>query len=543
MERFKNTLPSSRNVLVVIITAIITRISFWIYLSPVWKTYGAVVSTKYSFIEYCADFIGYHPPRSPFYEWIAGRIYLIFRPVLGSKGLSLFPLLLGIISIPFVYLFVKNVFDEKIAFFSLVFYAFFPKLVFITARALPETASLSLIVFSLYFLSKNLKGVKRLNCFLAGLFATFAYLMFWPALLFVLLAGIFILVKEKGDLLNRLSSFLIYGISGAVASFLHLMSGAFVKFMTSAGAIVGTESEFFVNPSSLSTIGKAARYIWYTHFDWWWHTRGADTAHQISSRMSILKDYLPFFRTSFSIWISATVILTTILLFSLKWVYENKQKSKWIYFALLGAGLYWIGEWYKLLFNRGLGTRHMILTLAFLSPLFGIGFSKFSKYFKKKISFYKIFKRFLPKLTYLAFLVLILTAFGQAIIQHERVKARYQDPFQVHGQELSEGKIGVPNTGSFKQLLVNQGILDVRILCKNKEKVKRRTDHRYLKFSEFPNLNIQKISEEFDYILITDRSLLNNKTANELLHSLENVSFVDIEKFRAGGSTTHLAVL
>lgn len=99
--------------------------------------------------------------------------------------------------------------------------------------------------------------------------------------------------------------------------------------------------------------------------------------------------------------------------------------------------------------------------------------------------------------------ILIVAALGQAVVQSERAKARYSEPFQTPGEEFSEVEIGVQQVGTLRISLSFRETWMLILAAKEEPP----TRARHQRYSLFPNLSFENIrAENFDYILITDRT-------------------------------------
>ncbi len=140
----------------------------------------------------------------PLFHIISGFLYA----VIGSFGLKLLPAIAGVLSLLFVFLIAKELFDEKTGFLATLFVAFLPNHIYLSTIAYVDTTLGLFVTASIYFALKN-------RVILAGLFSGLAMLTKYHALfgVFVVLFIIYLNNKERiKNLLHYTAVSIIVGI-------------------------------------------------------------------------------------------------------------------------------------------------------------------------------------------------------------------------------------------------------------------------------------------------------------------------------------------
>lgn len=119
------------------------------------------------------DWVSQFPSPFFFFQKI---FFLIAGENLLSIKLSVIPYIL-IVSV-FLFLITKKLVNEKIAFISLFFYAFFAPSLYLETLGLHFISSTAVFMIFFYFALRNLKSHKKIDVFLAGIFCAFCYLFY-----------------------------------------------------------------------------------------------------------------------------------------------------------------------------------------------------------------------------------------------------------------------------------------------------------------------------------------------------------------------------
>jgi hypothetical protein len=97
------------------------------------------------------------------------RIFIALYGGMDRVGIRLTPVIVGIIAIPVIYFFIRNMFNAKTAMFATVVFAFLRWDVYYSRYTSPIIMSLCAEALALYFFFKAIETKKKLNWFMAGL--------------------------------------------------------------------------------------------------------------------------------------------------------------------------------------------------------------------------------------------------------------------------------------------------------------------------------------------------------------------------------------
>lgn len=529
-ERIKSIeekIPFPRPVIMVFLTAFIIRIAFWLILPPTWKMHAAVYSLDKSFLEYCGDFIGYKAGRPPFIDFVMGRTYLITKSFLGTKGLTLFPTALSIISLPFGYEFVRKVFDEKVAFYSLIFLAFYPKLVYIAARGLPEASSLALVIISLYFLKRGSED-GNIYFLVSGMLASLAYLFYLPTILFIGVTSLFLIFRNRRKIIDGLKQSFYFFILPALAFCLHWLKGPFKEVLFENASAGGIRESIFIKPEAYSILEKAGRYVLYSFFDFWWHYRGFDHEGPILKRYDLLESAIPLFNVAAVVWFAGGIVLTIAVIYSFKELRDKELDADWFLFVASTFVLYWVWWWYKAIFRHGLQTRHIFPQIAFMAVLFGVGVVKIKEYSPK-------LKKIYPLLCYLSLFVLVLTALGHGFMYNRLFSTAYNEPMEF--LEEKEGKIAVLSGHDYRRVKSVSPNSDITFILRNASQ-ERESMMELINYLEIDEPNVERLRENnFQYVLISDFFVGRSDFSKDLTESLESDGMIIYNRSYKGASS------
>jgi len=359
-------------VLIIIALAILLRVIAWLVLPPVWKLHAVFSPLEMPVVEYISNFESYKPSRMPFFDVLSAAVYLPVRDLLGYRGLTLFTLLISCCSVPAFYSAARRLLEKRVALYGLILFALYPKQLFLVGRGLPESVSVACIVFSLYWLSKGLDHGTLQSYGVAGVFALLAYLMFVPAVLVGIGVTAFLYVRSviNEDRYVPSPESIVYATPSAIVGVLYLLFGP-VRTLVETGGI--NKVSLFVTPESYGVVEKTLRYLGYTFFDFWWHTRGFDQEAGIQPTIRSLIDFFgPIAPLYILGWVAVTGVLT-VAVFAGVWKLLWNQRLVGI--LIVGILVIYVG-----LFNyRNIGwagafqTRHVFPLFPFLCSAFGAG--------------------------------------------------------------------------------------------------------------------------------------------------------------------------
>ncbi len=139
---------------------------------------------------------GYIILEFPIINIITAFIYL-FTGINEIVG-RIIAVIFSISAIPFIYLFGKNILNERIAFFATLIYTFLPASIYFGRTFMPEAPLMFFSISSIYFVYKWLDKKRKRDFLYATIFTAFCYLakatsLFYMSFLFFCL----FLIKEK----------------------------------------------------------------------------------------------------------------------------------------------------------------------------------------------------------------------------------------------------------------------------------------------------------------------------------------------------------
>jgi fatty acid desaturase len=373
LERFYRSGRETPNlVLMVVVLAVLLRVVAWLVLPPIWKLHAVFNPLEMPFIEYVSNFESYKPSRMAFFDVLSAAVYIPVRDLLGYRGLTLFTLLISCCAVPAFYSAARRLLGERVALYGLILFALYPKQLFLVGRGLPESVSVACIMLSLYWLSKGLDHGTLYSYGVAGIFALLAYLMFVPAVLVGIGVTTFLYVRsvvDEGRYIPSRES-VVYATPSAIVGVLYLLFGP-VQTLLETGGI--NKVSLFVTPESYGVMEKTLRYLGYTFFDFWWHTRGFDQEAGIQPTIRSLIDFFGPIAPLYVLgWAAVTGVLT-VAVFAGVWKLLWNQRLVGI--MIVGMLVIYVG-----LFNyRNIGwagafqTRHVFPLFPFLCLAFGVG--------------------------------------------------------------------------------------------------------------------------------------------------------------------------
>ena len=480
-------------VFAIIFTAAALRVGFWLIHIPPSKVYFIFNPQVVETTSYLLSFESSHPIRMPYYDVIANWFYIAFEGLLGIRAIGLFALLVSIVSLPFFYIGVRNIFNRPIALLALCFLSFYPKLFILTAEAMPEVASASFAAMSLYPISKTIENQELSMSVIAGATATLAFLMFDPALPFLGLTVLFLYAERAGSLLDwealdRVQ--VAYTLPGAVTVILYVIFGPVATALQvgsggNDGLGTGTR-ELFMHPETLTLPTKVIRFLAYTHFDFWWHSRGFDTEVLIMNLLNNIAQFMqPFFTLFLTGWAAITLLLTIFVIAGV--VSTCKRRTVAEMFVLV-----WFVGYCVLFLGTNLGwqgafqTRHVLPILPAIAVLFGIGTDRVTNFFYNRLTIQHIRARVPVRLqskllisigiVCLLFSILLLTATAQVVLVSDNHAERNIQPVEQLNTIVGDGEqvAVVGNNNSVYQtnlrevVLYSGGRLRPTVLATNK---------------------------------------------------------------------------
>lgn len=309
--------------LLLVILGSIIRIIYWSIYPPIYKLHAVFTPLDGSPIAYASDFQSYIAVRMPFYDILSSVFYLPFAELFGVKALSVFAVVITIVSLPVFYLVVKSLFDSQIATYSLILYALYPKFAVLAGQGFPEAASVAFVIFSLYAFVRGLPERDSLWLGCAGVFALLAYLMFIPAVAVGLLLTVWLYIDDieiepkRWQKLVPSRSFVAYATPPGIIGVLYLIYGPFRQATgTVSGSWSNMASSIFVNDYGFTE--RIIRYVGYIYFDFWWHFRGYDKEDGILRIISSLQDFFGELFIIYAVgWLGITVICSIAICYGL----------------------------------------------------------------------------------------------------------------------------------------------------------------------------------------------------------------------------------
>jgi len=186
----------TKKVIIIFILAFLVRI-LSVYISPI-KLWDETVYANlgwdlksnpldYSFARKWSDYVpgdwpkaGYRAPLLPY------TLAVLYSLTSSQTLIDLFIPFIGAISVIFVYILAKNLFDEKIAFYSSIFLAFLPSHVIYSGKILTDVFSTFFLIISILFFWLGFeKGKNKYKllfgfCFALSLLARYTILWVFP---------------------------------------------------------------------------------------------------------------------------------------------------------------------------------------------------------------------------------------------------------------------------------------------------------------------------------------------------------------------------
>lgn len=357
---------------------ILARLLYWWLYPPIYKLHAVFTPLDSSALAYMSNFQGYMAVRMPFFDVFAAAFYVLFEDLLGVKALSAFTVFVCVASLPVFYLVVANLFDERIATFSLLFYSLYPKFIVLSAQGFPEAASVAFLVFSLYAFTNGLPERSSMWLGIAGIFALLAYLMFIPAVAVGVLIAAWIYIdqvaSEKGGW-NRFVpdlGFVAYASSPGIVGILYLVYGPLAK---STGVVSGSWSNMASSLFShnYGLVERIVRYVGYVYFDFWWHFRGYDKEDGILRVFTSLQEFLgPIFPIYVMGWFAITLSCSVLVVYGLSSLFRkrNRRSTFVVSWFLMFVLLYTIRNWG---WTGVFQTRHVFTVFPAIAIAFGVG--------------------------------------------------------------------------------------------------------------------------------------------------------------------------
>lgn len=411
----QNKLPS-----LIIFFGVSLRVIFWKALYPIWKHFATFVVFELPLLQYVGNFEGYKPSRSPFYDVFSAILYIPTDPILGIRAVTVFSLLVSVLSVPAMFIVARRLFDYRVAVFSTIFYAFYPKLLVLTGQGFPEAAGTGILVLSLFALidrSGSIRGTVS-----AGIGVTLAYLTYIPAVLFGIYTGLFLIGQQVfSDGLNlngireRFRSIIAYTIFPFAVGTLYILFGPVQKVFETAsggGGVGGSYAGIFVNPSTYSPAEKTIRYIGYHFFDFWWHMRGFDGESGVLRIIQQTGNFLGHWSAVFFLgWGVITVILSIVIVVGFIRMVNCRTRAS-VYIAGILVLYIAVDTYRNLGWAGGLQVRHILPIILPVSLCFGMGASYLSEYFISVRNIeYQFPNRYLPNFISIQSLFQIITIF------------------------------------------------------------------------------------------------------------------------------------
>jgi hypothetical protein len=386
LEKYRRTDGFGRFVIGVVFLGVLLRIVFWGIHLPTPKVYFIFNPGAVDTLPYLLSFESSHPLRMPWYDVAAYWTYRVTSWLFGIRAVSFFNLMVSSAALPMFYLGVRELFDRRSALYALILFAFYPKILVMTAGALPEVASASFAAMSLYPLAKVVGGSGRRVSALGGVLATLSFLMFDPAVAFLGLSMVYLYAARADSWFDKSAidgQLLAFVTPGAVFGGLYLFVGPFasaIRVGTGGDAGFGTGTrELFINPESLSLAEKAVRFVAYSYFDFWWHIRGFDTEGMILTFVGNIEGFLgASYPVLLAGWAALTLALTAGIV--LGFTQLSRSHSLVSRFVLL-----WIASYVVLYLLTNLGwlgafqTRHVFPVFPAISIAFGVGAAQASE--------------------------------------------------------------------------------------------------------------------------------------------------------------------
>jgi 4-amino-4-deoxy-L-arabinose transferase-like glycosyltransferase len=373
----------SRLAAAIIFAGAALRIVFWQVHLPIWKHFAAFTLLEMPVFQYLGNFQSYSAVRMPFYDLFAAVSYLTTRSVFGFRSLTFFSIAMSILSLPFFYLAVKELFDERIAHYALTLYAFYPKFLVLSGQGFPEASAVAFISISLYALARaRTEGEPwRVGWSLGGgVLATLAYLMFVPAVLYGVIVTVFLYLTHDydegsgvGRLLPSIPS-VTFAAVPSIVGILYVMYGPILSMATTVtGGWTNMSTSLFRPETSYPLTEKVLRYVAYIYMDIWSFGRGYDKGHHVVEKLhsfsTFTGDAFPFLIAGY---LGITLLLTGIVCYGVLRLFDRRD-------GLSMLVLIWIGSFFALHTIKNFGwtgvfqTRHVFPYFPAAAIAFGVG--------------------------------------------------------------------------------------------------------------------------------------------------------------------------
>lgn len=374
-RRLTRPVRDSPGVSSILLLGIAVRVGFWKTYLPIWKNHAAFNVLNGELVAYIGDFVGYVPGRLPFYDVVAAGFYVVSNGILGIRSLSFSTLVLSCLSIPLFFAAISRFYDRKVALFSTVLYAFYPKFVVFSAIGMPDAAALSFLAFTLYAIARAERHDRTAWYAVAGIFALAAYLVQISAVLFAMLLTCYVYLDDlqefTGEIEDLVPSVRVWAVAGpsGIAGVLFLVFGPSLQEIS---ALSGPN--FLFTTRTYSVVERTIRYVFHVHVDFWWHLQAWDTAHGLWVFVDLFQG---FFGDLFPVyaggWLFVTGILTSLILVGIASLVSSRD-SRISLFVLA-----WIAIYVALFNFRNLGwsgsfrTYHVFPLFPAVAIAFGLG--------------------------------------------------------------------------------------------------------------------------------------------------------------------------
>jgi hypothetical protein len=336
-----------------------------------------------------------------------------FKMPLFYSALSVLPeqhiltLVLGVLTLPLLYLVCKEFFSERVSLYATLFLAFLPKHAYMGAVNTPIIATTFFGMLALYLMVlAQRKGFPALLLLGSGASAALGFLMDFPGIVVPGILFFYVLLQKEVPLKKRAKVLVIFLIPTILAVIWYVVT--MLPLFGPMLAHTGT-NEYFTQPYSPPE--QALRFGAYSYFDFWWHARGFDTEAQVLSFIGSVTGVVPVFVWALTVWIVGTVVLSMMILVGIRLCRREWREDKHL-LLLLWLGLYLLFWVAIMLLGGGIMTRHIHPIMIAVSVFFGIGMAKKDK-------------KIVRILVVLSFLVVMGTSLVHAVYLHERVDAFY----------------------------------------------------------------------------------------------------------------------
>jgi len=315
----------------------------------------------------------------PFFDIASASLFVPFEGVLGTNALTLFSLLISCVGLVGFSLGSRRLFSNRIALFATIMFAFYPKLVVMSARGMPEAAAVGFLGLMLAPIGKGIDTNSTRQYVYAGIWAVSAYLMYMPAVLAGIVTTSYLFLRKVQKSPKSIRSLILdlqigsFAMPSFVTGIFYLWYGPVATALSAtSGSTIGFGSrELFVR--SYGLIERVLRYVGYSIIDFWWHQRGWDAEIHILSRISRIRDFLdPVFLPAAIIWVVTALLLTGLVVTGVGSLLQKRSLAGYWIVA-------WIGMFIALYNIKNIGWTGAFMTRQ-VSPLlpaicisFGVG--------------------------------------------------------------------------------------------------------------------------------------------------------------------------